>query len=107
MENYLCVDARIHSVNQSIIIMSLTDEQSNSLIVCFRMDDEGTHKVKKKRVLPEWMRKCPESKEVETEKTKPLNSLQTKSVVHIMSPYELEQVARQLLSEVETRQNTE
>ena len=92
---------------QSIIIMSFTDEQSNSLIVCFRMDDEGTHKVKKKRVLPEWMRKCPESKEVETEKTKPKISLQTKPVVHIMSPYELEQVARQLLSEFETRQSTE
>ena len=100
-------NAQIHSVNQSIIIMSFTDEQSNSLIVCFRMDDEGTQKVKKKRVLPEWMRKSSETIEAEREKTKPLNSLQTKPIVHIMSPYELEQVARQLLSEFETRQNTE
>ena len=87
--------------------MSITEKQSNSLIVCFRMDDEGTHKVKKKRVLPEWMRKSPETKAVERSKSKPLNSLQTKPVVHIMSPYELEQVARQLLSELETRQTTE
>ena len=69
---------------------------------------DNDNKVKKKRVLPQWML------EPEKSKTKPMDKFfkpvekkkvteveEEKPVVYVMSPYELEQTARLILTELD------
>ena len=71
----------------------------------FQMDfesDDVSQKPKRKRVLPQWMLDAGKPKtstlfkQAECEKKK-----EEKPVLYVMSPYELEQYARQVLAEQE------
>ena len=58
--------------------------------------DDASQKPKRKRVLPQWMLDAgkPQIKSAESEKKK-----EKKPVLYVMSPYELEEYARQVLAE--------
>ena len=61
----------------------------------FQMDIESNDATKKplKRVLPQWMLEAGKLSKPEPEKKK-----EEKSVVYVMSPYELEEYAKQIVS---------
>ena len=56
----------------------------------FQMDNVASQKVKKKRVLPQWMLEPEKTKNSFKQTEKPKDE---RPVVHVMSPYELEQGA--------------
>ena len=62
----------------------------------FDCDDDVSQKPKRKRVLPQWMLDAGKPK---TEPTESENKKKEKPVLYIMSPYELEEYARQVLAE--------
>ena len=61
----------------------------------FQMDIESNDVTKKplKRVLPQWMLEAGKLSKPEPEKKK-----EEKSVVYVMSPYELEEYAKQIVA---------
>ena len=61
----------------------------------FQMDIESNDATKKplKRVLPQWMLEAGKLSKPEPEKKK-----EEKSVVYVMSPYELEEYAKQIVA---------
>ena len=58
--------------------------------------DDVSQKPKRKRVLPQWMLDAgkPQTNSAESEEKE-----EVKPVLHVMSPYELEEYARQVLAE--------
>ena len=64
----------------------------------FDCDDDVSQKPKRKRVLPQWMLDAgkPKTKPAEAESEK---KKEEKPVLYVMSPYELEEYARQVLAE--------
>ena len=74
-------------------------KSSTSLLHVSEMDfesDDVSQKPKRKRVLPQWMLDAgkPQTNSAESEKKK-----EEKPVLYVMSPYELEEYARQVLAE--------
>ena len=90
-----------------LLTFTHSEPVASKLFYCLlQMDNDN--KVKKKRVLPQWML------EPEKSKTKPMDKFfkpvekkkvtkaeEEKPFVYVMSPYELEQTARLILAELD------